>query len=196
MADSIYGELYGVNARDGVRTSKLSSYTGRGSLEGWLRTVLAQEFVNRYRKTKRLVSLDESVESDDGDERRSVPELAAPKSESVPQPDARLTAATDETLAALPEDERFILAAYYLDGRTLAQIAAMLHVHESTISRKVEKLTKTLRKQVMSRLTHKGMSRRQAEEALEIDVRDVQVDIRARLQDSAEATFYEKGKKE
>jgi len=34
--------------------SKLSSYTGRGSLEGWLRTVMAQEFVNRYRRQRRL----------------------------------------------------------------------------------------------------------------------------------------------
>src|SRR6202051_4045168 len=59
LADSLYAELYGTSSREGVRVSKLSSFTGRGSLEGWLRTVLAQEFVNRYRRTKRLVSLDE-----------------------------------------------------------------------------------------------------------------------------------------
>ena len=43
---------------------EVSLFTGRGSLEGWLRTVLAQEFVNRYRRTRRLVSLDE--EGEDG----------------------------------------------------------------------------------------------------------------------------------
>jgi RNA polymerase sigma-70 factor, ECF subfamily len=196
LADSIYGELYGLNTRDGVRVSKLSFYTGRGSLEGWLRTVLAQEFVNRYRKTKRLVSLDDSVESDDGEQRRSVPELAAPVKDEVQAPDPRLSAATDEALAALQDDERFILAAYYLDGRTLAQIAGMLRVHESTISRKVEKLGKTLRKQILSRLTQRGMSRRQAEEALEVDVRDVALDLRARLQDSGSGAFYKKRKAE
>ena len=37
-------------------------YTGRGSLEGWLRTVMAQEFINRYRKQKRTVSLEEQTE--------------------------------------------------------------------------------------------------------------------------------------
>src|SRR5258707_9739310 len=61
LADSLYADLYGVNSR-GERVSKLASYTGRGSLEGWLRTVLAQEFVNRYRKQRRTTSLDEEVE--------------------------------------------------------------------------------------------------------------------------------------
>src|SRR5215471_1325307 len=67
LADSLYAELYGVRTREGndgaeVRVSKLSFYMGRGSLEGWLRTVLAQEYVNRYRSQKRLVSLDEQGE--------------------------------------------------------------------------------------------------------------------------------------
>ena len=62
LADSIYADLYGTTLRDGVRVSKLASYTGRGSLEGWLRTVLAQEYVNRYRRGRRLISLDEEAE--------------------------------------------------------------------------------------------------------------------------------------
>ena len=64
LADGIYGDLYGTSDRDGQRVSKLSSYTGRGSLEGWLRTVMAQEFVNKYRRQRRLVSLD--GEEEDG----------------------------------------------------------------------------------------------------------------------------------
>jgi len=62
LADSLYADLYGTAERDGRRVSRLNFYMGRGSLEGWLRTVLAQEFVNRYRKTKRLVSLEEQAE--------------------------------------------------------------------------------------------------------------------------------------
>src|SRR6202034_1176444 len=62
LADALYADLYGTTLRDGLRVSKLASYTGRGSLEGWLRTVLAQEYVNRYRRTRRLVSLDEESE--------------------------------------------------------------------------------------------------------------------------------------
>src|SRR6266481_6862921 len=66
LADTLYADLYGTTTREGQRVSKLASYTGRGSLEGWLRTVLAQEYVNRYRRQKRLVSLDE--EGEDGEQ--------------------------------------------------------------------------------------------------------------------------------
>jgi RNA polymerase sigma-70 factor, ECF subfamily len=185
LADSLYAELYGTTTRDGERVSKLASFTGRGSLEGWLRTVLAQEFVNRYRRTKRLVSLDE--ESEDG------AQFAAPQPEPVPSADSRLESATDAALASLSSEDRMVLAAYYLDGRTLAEIARMLGVHESTISRKVDKLAKSLRKKILAGLVQQGMTRRQAEEALDVDVRDLRVDIRRSLaQDSPGTAFLEK----
>lgn len=185
LADNLYADLYGTTTRDGQRVSKLASYTGRGSLEGWLRTVLAQEYVNRYRRTKRLVSLDE--ESEEG------VQFQAPNPEPVQSVDARLSGATDSVLAQLPAEDRLILSAYYLDGRTLAEIAKMLRVHESTISRKIDKLAKSLRKQIIAALTSAGLSRRQAEEALEVDVRDLQVDIRRSLaQDSQARPFSEK----
>lgn len=185
LADTLYADLYGTNTRDGQRVSKLSSYTGRGSLEGWLRTVLAQEYVNRYRRTKRLVSLEE--ESEEG------VQFHAPEPEPVVPADNRLADATDEALASLSAEDRMVLSAYYLDERTLAEIARMLGVHESTISRKLDKLAKSLRKQIITGLTRRGMSRRQAEEALELDVRDLQVDIRRSLaQESPAPAFSEK----
>jgi RNA polymerase sigma-70 factor (ECF subfamily) len=185
LADSLYAELYGTTTRGGERICKLASFTGRGSLEGWLRTVLAQEFVNRYRRTKRLVSLDE--ESEEG------AQFAAPQPEPLPSADSRLESVTDAALASLDSEDRMVLAAYYLDGRTLAEIARMQGVHESTISRKVDKLAKSLRKRILAGMVQQGMARRQAEEALEVDVRDLQVDIRRSLaQDSPAATFSEK----
>lgn len=185
LADTLYADLYGTTTRDRQRVSKLASYTGRGSLEGWLRTVLAQEYVNRYRRTKRLVSLEE--ESEEGVQFR------APDPEPVAAADNRLSRATDQVLAELPAEDRMVLSAYYLDGRTLAEIARMLGVHESTISRKLDKLAKSLRKQIVAALTRAGMSRRQATEALEVDVRDLQVDIRRSLaQETPPGPFSEK----
>src|ERR1700685_1702422 len=107
LADSIYAELYGTTTRDGQRTSKLASYTGRGSLEGWLRTVMAQEHVNRYRRQRRLVSLDE--ESEEG------VQYAAAEPEPAIAVEPRLEAAIDEALGAITSEDRFVLAAYYLD---------------------------------------------------------------------------------
>jgi RNA polymerase sigma-70 factor (ECF subfamily) len=185
LSDSLYADLYGTVTRDGVRASKLSTYTGRGSLEGWLRTVMAQEHVNRYRRQKRMVSLDE--EAEDG------VQFAAPTPAPPATIDPRLESATDEALAALAAEERFMLAAYFLDGRTLAEIARMLSVHESTISRKLDKVAKTLRKQILAGLARRGMSRRQAEEAMEVDVRDLTLNLRDRLaQDSPAETFHKK----
>jgi RNA polymerase sigma-70 factor, ECF subfamily len=184
LADSIYADLYGIREREGARLSKLASYMGRGSLEGWLRTVIAQEYINSYRRRRRLVSLDEESE-------QGVQFVAA-----APAParavDPRLTAATDEALAELPPEDRFVLASYYLDSRTLAQIARILGVHESTISRKLDKLTAWLRKRILAGLGRRGMSRHQAKEALEVDVRDLEINVRTVLQGTADPPFFDK----
>lgn len=187
LADSIYGDLYGTSTRDGQRVSKLASYTGRGSLEGWLRTVLAQEFVNRYRRGKRLVSLEE--ESEKGQQFEAMPD------EQAVTIDRRLEESIDEALAAVTPEDRFILSSYYLDERTLAEIARTLRVHESTISRKLDRITQAIRKSIKAGLRRKGMTYQQAEEAFtEIDVRDLQVNLRDRLsQESKVATFSKKG---
>ncbi len=177
LADSLYADLFGTETRDGRRVSKLNYYAGRGSLEGWMRMVLAQEYVNRFRSQRRLISLEEQAEAG--------VQFKAPDSAAMPQPstapDPRLEAATDEALAALPAEDRFILASYYLDGRTLAETARMLGVHESTVSRRLKKITKSLSKSIVKGLIRGGMSRRQAEEALEVDVRDLSLDVRNRL---------------
>jgi RNA polymerase sigma-70 factor (ECF subfamily) len=182
LADSLYTDLFGTRqAAGGQRISKLASYTGRGSLEGWLRTVLAQEYVNRYRRERRSAPFDESVQP------------TAPVSDSAAV-DPRLEQATAEALAELSAEERLILAAYYLDGRTLAEIARMEGVHESTISRRLNRATAALRKRIVRGLRQRGMSARAAEEALEADVRDLALDVRGSLvQESGAATFHERG---
>jgi RNA polymerase sigma-70 factor, ECF subfamily len=175
LADSLYADLYGLKVNGSDRVSKLSSYMGRGSLAGWLRTVLAQEYVNRYRAGRRLVSLEEQTEA-------GVQFAAAvPEALTTPASDTRLEAATDAALSALSAEEKFILAAYYLDERTLAEIARALRVHESTICRKLEKTAKNLRKTILSELMRSGLSRQAAEEALEADVRDLKIKVREGL---------------
>jgi RNA polymerase sigma-70 factor (ECF subfamily) len=184
LADSIYADLYGTETRDGRRVSKLASYNGRGSLEGWLRTVMAQEHVNRFRRRRRLVSLEEEDETGE--------RLAAPDPLPALEVDPRVEKATDDALAALVDQERFMLSAYYLDGRTLAEIAGMMGVHESTVSRNLDKLAKSLRKQIVNTLLGCGMNRRQADEAMEVDVRDLGVNIRSRLAQKSDAEAFPK----
>jgi RNA polymerase sigma-70 factor (ECF subfamily) len=173
LADSLYADLYGTRTVDGRRISKLNSFSGRGSLEGWLRAVLAQEYVNRYRRQQRLVSLEERSEAG--------AQLPAEEPDPAQALDSRLEEATDQALASLAAEDKFILAGYYLDGRTLAQLARLLGVHESTVSRRMEKTTAATRKAILAGLLERGMSPKEAEQAMEVEVSEFAVDVRRRL---------------
>jgi RNA polymerase sigma-70 factor, ECF subfamily len=184
LADSFYAQLFGTSARDGVRQSKLASYTGRGSLAGWLRSVLAQRFVDEYRQSRRTMSLeDQEVE------------LVAALPDASAAIDSLslnvISKSIGKVLAGLESEDRFLLHAYYLDQRNLAQIAKLLGVHESTISRKLHRLTKKLRTQLLKELQSSGLSRAAAEEALSADVRDLEVNVRKFLQATGETPFQE-----
>ena len=181
LADSLYADLFGTRATDGRRISKLDSFTGRGSLEGWLRAVLAQEYVNRFRRQQRLVSLEEQAEAG--------VQFEAETPDPAQAIDARLREATDEALGSLAAEDRFILANYYLDGRRLAEIARLMGVHESTISRKIEKITAWTRKAILSGLMKRGMNRKEAEQTMEVEVTELSLDVRRRLmQEKGEQT--------
>jgi RNA polymerase sigma-70 factor (ECF subfamily) len=165
LADGLYAELYGLTTREGERRCPLDSYSGRGSLIGWLRTTLAQRHVDRHRRTHREQPLDESGECE------------APVAEAATEPDQKalplLAAAVKEAMEQHSPEERFLLASYYLDGRRLHEIAAVLGVHEATISRKLKRATESVRKQILRSLERKGLRRREAEEALGTDPRDL-----------------------
>jgi len=177
LADAFYAELYGLNTRDGERRCPLDSYRGRGSLLGWLRTTLAQRFVDHYRRTYREQALDDQVHD-------------APVPDSTPDPEPAMLASLRQAVhAALhhqPAEERFLLAAYYVDDKTLAEIGQVLHVHEATISRRLKRATDAVRKQLLRNLEKSGMSRKASEEALGTDPRDLdlRMDLRKLLQTS------------
>jgi RNA polymerase sigma-70 factor (ECF subfamily) len=181
LADSLYSELYGLGKSNGERRSPLSSYSGRGSLLGWLRTTLAQRHVDHHRRTRRESPIDEL-------------DPAAP--EGTPATDGaaleRLTSALTRTLRPLSGEERFLLSAYFLDRQTLLQIARLLQVHEATISRRVKRLTADLHKQLLHNLQSGGLNKRAAEEALGADPRDVEINLRNLLQSSQIDTFSDK----
>jgi RNA polymerase sigma-70 factor (ECF subfamily) len=185
LADSLYAELFGLAVRDGERRSPLASYSGRGSLLGWLRTTVAQRHIDHHRRTYREIPL-ETIEGTEID--------AAPSAPAAPLPAEldRLGDAVAHTLEALDPEGRFLLAAYFLDQQTLLQIARLLHVHEATVSRKLKRLTADLRKQLLRNLQSGGLSKRAAEEALGADPRDIEVNLRALQQSSQPQPFSDR----
>ncbi len=180
LADTLYGELFGIAERDGVRRSPLQRYSGRGSLMSWLRAMMVQQRVNLYRKTYRETPLEE-IE----------PAAANP---ADPEPDAleNLRVALPIALKGLAPEERFLLSAYYLDEHTLLELSRGLGVHEATVSRKLKRATKHVRKELLRALGTRGLSRRAAEEALGSDPRDVDVNLRKLLQNSGGQTYIMK----
>jgi RNA polymerase sigma-70 factor, ECF subfamily len=142
---------------------------------------LAQTYVNRFRSQRKFVSFDETIEQ----------KMTA----NVEEPDCRaahelVAKATDAALDEVSAEERLLLAAYYLDGHTLAQIGRMLALHESTVSRRLEKVTARLRKRIVAKLRAGGIAKGEAEKLLELDVRDLGIDVRRSLaQERPAGTF-------
>lgn len=180
LASALYSELYGLTEREGRRWSPLLQYSGRGSLMGWLRAILAQRRVNQYRKTGRETEL--------GEIEPAAAVSEAPNLERVED----LRIAIKKTLREASAEERFLLLAYYLDQHTLQEISSVLRVHVATVSRKLNRATERLRKELVRTLKARGLSRRAAEEALGTDPRDVDINLRSLLQKSEDEPISEK----
>lgn len=170
LASALYSELFGLTEREGKRWSPLLGYSGRGSLMGWLRAILAQRRVNLYRKTSRITPL-EGIE----------PEAPVPEPVDLDGLE-QLRSALQGAIATLTSEERFLLSAYYLDTHTLHEVGCVLRVHEATVSRKLKRTTERVRKELLKALIARGLSRRAAEEMLGTDPRDVDVNLRKLLQ--------------
>ena len=185
LADSLYAELFGLKSHDGQRRSPLASYSGRGSLMGWLRTTLAPRYVDRFRRTNREAPLEEGQYAAT-DEPSPLPEDATR---------LRLESTIHTTLRELEPEDRFLLASYFLDGRTLLEIARLLRVHEATVSRKLKRLTGSIRKQLLRELQRRGLKKAAAEEALGLDPRDLNINLRKILQTATGSPFSDQGKR-
>ncbi len=169
LADSLYADLYGLEERAGERRSLFDYFHGRSKLSTWLRAILAQRHVDAVRARRRTESLDE-----DGACERLADHAATPAAD----PDrarfgALLSRALAAAVGALDAGQRLRLAAYYLQGLTLAQIGRITGEHEATVSRKLDRARRDLR-------TH-------AERALRHDFRLSDAEVQACLDTAAEA---------
>jgi RNA polymerase sigma-70 factor (ECF subfamily) len=152
LADSLYAELYGVNPSGSVRRKSLFEYFhGRSKLSTWLRAVLAQRHVDLLRSGRRTISLDDDEE---GKQPRGFPQHT---DSAPPDPDrerylARIDDALSGALAGRTPCERMVLAFYYIDRLTLAEVGRALGEHESTVSRQLDRIRRELREAVTQAL--------------------------------------------
>jgi RNA polymerase sigma-70 factor, ECF subfamily len=154
LADSLHAELYGVrSSADGRRKSLFEYFHGRSKLSTWLRAVLAQRQVDVFRTSGKTVSL--AAEMDGDAQLEFAGRAHSVGTDSDPDRErylGRLDRALSAALASLTPRERMILACYYVDQLTLAEIGRLLREHESTVSRHLERMRRGLREAVTQAL--------------------------------------------
>jgi RNA polymerase sigma-70 factor (ECF subfamily) len=166
LADSLYGDLYGMADAAADRRSLFRYFHGRSSLATWLRAVLAQRHVDALRSRRRI----EPLPDDEG----AIPAVATTPAD----PDRVLLGRLVErglraAVDGLPTKDRLRLRSYYAVQLTLAQIGLITGEHEATVSRHLSRTRRQLRAAVERHLRDQArLSGEQIRRAFELAIED------------------------
>jgi RNA polymerase sigma-70 factor (ECF subfamily) len=187
LAQSIWAELHGLRRRDdGQPAGKLAYYSGRGSLAGWLRAVVAQLAVDQHRKQSRLVQTEEDADfdrmiqhgQDQGgwSSREAVLNPEVETSQKIAG--AEMQAALSRAIKKLSAEDRLLVKLYYFDGLRLREAGIVLGVHEATASRRLTRIHSDLREGVQRILIdEKGWTKSETDAAFSELAVHLQTDI-------------------
>lgn len=156
LADAIYGELY---AR-----SLFRHFHGRSSLATWLRSVLAQRYVDRARSQRRFDPLP--------DDEATLPAPATTTEPRTARCQALVEAALAAALATLPAREQLRLGCYYVQQLTLAETGRLMREHEATCSRRLARSRRAIRDEIERSLRSAGLTRDEMAHCLDATLAD------------------------
>lgn len=133
VVDTVYVELYGTRVVNGERVSKFATFSGRGSLRGWLRTVIWHSLVDLHRASHDEVSLDEMTENvgeghahsnfaeaDLGGEDQMVDHISRQRYRKA------TVASIEKAFADLDPHEKLLLLYYHVEDMKLREIACLV----------------------------------------------------------------------
>jgi RNA polymerase sigma-70 factor len=149
VIDSVYVELYGTRVVNGARQSKFATYTGRGTLRGWLRTVVWHAVIDLHRARHDEISIDDWSES--GGETHDRPgwraearggEGAMVDRIARERYAAATVAALDAGLSTLDDHEKLLLLYYHVEGLKLREIARLVEEPASPLRRWFQRQSK------------------------------------------------------
>lgn len=174
LAQSIWAELHGLRVRqDGRPAGKLAYYSGRGSLAGWLRAVVAQLSVDSFRKQSKLVQTEEDTDLDRLARDAHLGETQTFAAGGMQNPEhavanrfaqADLQQSLARAVRELTAEDRLLVKLYYFDDLRLREAGAVLGVHEATASRRLTRIQTDLRKRVTQILIdERGWTKPEAE---------------------------------
>ncbi len=159
VIDSVYVELYGTRVVDGERVSKFGTYSGRGSLRGWLRTVIWHSLVDLHRASHDEVSLDEMTETiGEGAAHASFAE--APTGGEAEMIDritrdrySRATlSAIGTAFGTLEPHEKLLLQYYHVENMKLREIARLVENEASPLRGWFQRKSSTREKEPGTRI--------------------------------------------
>lgn len=151
LADSILADLF---LPDRSGSSRIASYDGRSSLSTWLRVVVCNRAINAKRCSAVVKSTDIQAEIPDEPALQNIELTVRAKRYGKALGDSLATACR-----GLTPRERLILLWRYEDGLQLGQIARLLEIHQSNVTRQLDRIQQKLRDQVVAVLSQKhGLS--------------------------------------
>jgi len=162
LGESIWIDLF---LPDRSGQSKIASYDGRSSLATWLRVVVSNRVINeRQRRSLATGNIETIPEPVDPVALRNVEaRLGQSRYEDM------IVAAFKEALEKLSHREALIVLMRYDQGLQLGEIARLFSVHQSTITRQLERVVERLRDEVIALLaSHYGLDRAQVDECLSV----------------------------
>ncbi len=140
VVDTVYVELYGTRVVNGERVSKFATYSGRGSLRGWLRTVIWHSLVDLHRASHDEVSLDEMTENvgeghthasfadaELGGEDQMIDKIAKNRYRKA------TLSSIEKAFANLEDHEKLLLLYYHVENMKLREIARIVEDTESPL---------------------------------------------------------------
>src|SRR5215469_2462566 len=151
LADSILADLF---LPDRSGSSRIASYDGRSSLSTWLRVVVCNRAINAKRCSAVVKNTDIQAEIPDEPALQIIELTVRAKRYGKALGDSLATACR-----GLTPRERLILLWRYEDGLQLGQIARLLGIHQSNVTRQLERMQSKLRDKVVAVLSRKhGLS--------------------------------------
>ncbi len=191
LAQSIWAELYGLRTRkDGRSASKLAYYSGRGSLAGWLRAVVAQLAIDTYRKQSRLVQTEEDADLDRLAREAPFSDGQTVIAAAIQNPEQMMSnrvaqsemhQALTKSVQELAAEDRLLVKLYYFDNLRLREAGVILGVHEATASRRLTRIQTDLRKRVSEILIERGWTRAETEGSFAEVAQHLDTDLEALL---------------
>ena len=114
--------------------TKLNSYNGKGSFEGWIRRIMVNEAIS-YLRSKKTVEF-------------SAEDIRVPEHSSNNINTALEVSAIQQLIDDLPEGYRMVFVMYAIEGYKHSEIAKMLQISEGTSKSQLFKARQLLQQQL------------------------------------------------